>query len=129
MIKVTFEDSVDQDQTVQNLQLKPLSKGKILVVTELKAFADEKSNVAKMTISLFDRVENTGKKGENAGYQHFLLFPQCLSRAIFIRVVKSWDCVVNAFPNKPWFLHVCSTSLLKTLSEKEQLLLRAILPF
>ena len=28
---------------------------------------------------------------------------------------------VNPFPNKPWFLHVCSTSLLKTLQEKENL--------
>ena len=28
----------------------------------------------------------------------------------------------NSFPNKPWFLHVCSTSLLKTLREKEKLL-------
>ena len=40
----------------------------------MKAFADNKFNVAKMTISLFDRVENTAGKGENAGYQHFLLF-------------------------------------------------------
>ena len=24
------------------------------------------------------------------------------------------------FPNKPWFLHVCSTSPLKTLREKEK---------
>ena len=30
--------------------------------------------------------------------------------------------IVNPFPNKPWFLHVCSTSLLKTLWEKEKLL-------
>ena len=29
---------------------------------------------------------------------------------------------LNSFPNKPWFLHVCSTSLLKTLWEKEKLL-------
>ena len=29
-----------------------------------------------MTISLSDTVENTVRKGENAGYQHFLLFPQ-----------------------------------------------------
>ena len=29
---------------------------------------------------------------------------------------------INPFPNKPWFLHVCSTSLLKTLCEKEKLL-------
>ena len=30
-----------------------------------------------MTISLFDRIGNTVGKGENPGYQHFLLFPQC----------------------------------------------------
>ena len=49
---------------------------KILDVTKLKAFADDKLNVAKMTIFLYDRVENTVGKGENAGYQHFLLFLQ-----------------------------------------------------
>ena len=32
------------------------------------------------------------------------------------------DCHVNPFPNKPWFLRVCSKSLLKTLWEKEKLL-------
>ena len=54
----------------------PLSNGKILDMTKLKAFADDKLNVAKMTISLYDTVENTMGKGENAGYQHFLLFPK-----------------------------------------------------
>ena len=34
---------------------------------------------------------------------------------------------VNPFPNKPWFLRVCSVSLLKTLWEKEKLLI--ISPF
>ena len=51
-----------------------------LDVTKLKAIADEKLNVAKMTIFLFDRVENTVGKGENAGYQHFLLCPQCFPK-------------------------------------------------
>ena len=50
---------------------------KIFNLTKLKAFADNKSNDAEVTISLFDRVENTAGKGENAGYQHFFLFPQC----------------------------------------------------
>ena len=27
--------------------------------------------------------------------------------------------VFNPFPDKPWFLHVCSTDLLKTMQEKE----------
>ena len=39
-----------------------LPKGKSLDVTKLKAFADETLNVARMMISLFDRVENTGKR-------------------------------------------------------------------
>ena len=55
----------------------PLPNNKILDMTELKAFADDKLNITEMTISLFQRVENTLEKGENAGFQHFLLFPQC----------------------------------------------------
>ena len=30
--------------------------------------------------------------------------------------------LLNPFPNKPWLLHVCSTSFLKTLWENEKLL-------
>ena len=33
-----------------------------------------------------------------------------------------WLLQYNPFPNKPWFLLVCSTSLLKTLWEKVKLL-------
>ena len=36
---------------------------------------------------------------------------------------------MNPFPNKPWFLRVCSTSLLKTLWEKEKLLLTSNFSF
>ena len=48
-----------------------------------------------MMIFVFDRVENIVRKGESAG---------------------------NPFQNKPLFLCVCSTNLLKTLWEKEKLL-------
>ena len=65
-------------------------------------------NVAEMMISLSDRAENIVGKGENAAYQHFLL---------------------NPFPNKPWFLRVCSTSFLKTLWEKEKLLVTSNFSF
>ena len=44
-----------------------------------------------MTISLFDEVENTVGKGENAGYQHFLLFPPGFSKPSSFEVVKSRD--------------------------------------
>ena len=46
----------------------------------MKAFADDKINVAEMKISLSDTVENNVGKGENAGYRHFLLFPQCYQK-------------------------------------------------
>ena len=36
---------------------------------------------------------------------------------------------INPFPNKPWFLRVCSTGLLKTLSEKEELLVTSNFSF
>ena len=64
-------------------------------MTELKAFADDKFNVGKMTISLLDRVENAEGKGENAGYQHFLLFSQCFPKPSSLGVIKSRDCVVK----------------------------------
>ena len=35
---------------------------------------------------------------------------------------KGWGELYKPFPNKPWFLGVCSTSILKTLREKEKLL-------
>ena len=47
---------------------------KILDKSKLKAFPDDNLNIDKMTTFFFDRVENTVGKGENAGYQHFLLF-------------------------------------------------------
>ena len=43
--------------------------------TKFKALADDKLNVAKIMIYVFDRVEHIVEKEENAGYQHFLLFP------------------------------------------------------
>ena len=40
------------------------------------------------------------------------------------------DTLHNPFPNKTWFLHECITSHLKTLSEKEKLLVkRTVSPF
>ena len=72
------------------------SNNKILDITKSKAFADDKLNVSKtkMTISLFDKVKNTVGKGENAGYHHFLLFPQCFPSSS--GYLKSRDCVVKS---------------------------------
>ena len=50
-------------------------------------------NVTKKLKFVLGRVENIVGKGENAGYQNFLLFPQCFQKAFLKRVIKSCDCV------------------------------------
>ena len=49
---------------------------KILDWSKLEAFADNKINVNQKLKFDMGRLENMGK-GENTGYQDFLLFPQC----------------------------------------------------
>ena len=45
-----------------------------------------------MQIPFFDRIENIGGKGENAGYHHFLLFTQRFQKASFSGSLKSGVC-------------------------------------
>ena len=53
--------------------------------SKLKRFADFNfKNVAKLMAFAYDRGEDIVGKGENAGYQHFLLFPQCFRKAFCI---------------------------------------------
>ena len=66
----------------------PLPNDNFLERSKLKAYADNKLNTAKMTILLCDRLENTLGKGENAGYQHFLLFPKCFPRPSPLGLLK-----------------------------------------
>ena len=44
---------------------------------KVKAFAGSKINKTEKLKFVFGRKENIVGKGKNAGYQHFLLFPQC----------------------------------------------------
>ena len=69
----------------------PLPDENKLPLSKLKAFADDNSNVAQMVQFFWDRVENIVGKGENAGYQHFLLFPQCFQKSSFPGKIR--DCV------------------------------------
>ena len=74
----------------------PLTDDKILDHTKLKAFANDKLNVTKMIISVFDRAENIVGKGEIARYEQFLLFPQCFQKASFPEASKGvivWELV------------------------------------
>ena len=72
------------------LLIKSLPNDKILAWSKLKAFADDKLDGVKMMISLFDRLENNVGKGENAGYQHFLLFPRCFPRPPSLGSLEVW---------------------------------------
>ena len=61
-----------------------------------------------------------------------VLHKHILLKDVFPTVFVTWDCLslfktvildrLNPFPNKPWLLRVGSTSLLKTMWEKEKLL-------
>ena len=78
-------------------QSKILSSGnglidnKILALSKLKAFADDNFNVAEVVKFLLGRIENIVGRGENTGYQPFLLF----SLYCFLRVMKPCDCLGN----------------------------------
>ena len=51
-----------------------------------------------MIISVFNSVEIIVGKGENAGYQYFLLFPHCFKKASFTDTSKGvigWEWVLK----------------------------------
>ena len=54
-----------------------LPNDKILDWLKFKAFADNKIILTQKLKFVLARVEKIVGKGENAGYQHFLLFPPC----------------------------------------------------
>ena len=80
-----------------------LPNNKILDSSKLEAFADKTINVAHKLKILYGNVENVGK-GENAGYQHFLLFPQCFQKALSVwsfKVKILWERVKSEI-HTPW---------------------------
>ena len=69
-------------------QFNSLPNDKILDVSKLKAFADYNLEMNQKLEFAVGRVENIVGKGENAGYQHFLLFPQCFQKVSFFGSLK-----------------------------------------
>ena len=63
------------------VEFNSLPNDKIWDQSDLKAFADDILNAVQMMSRVTDWVENIVGKEENAGYQHFLLFPQCFQEA------------------------------------------------
>ena len=81
-----------------------------------KAFPHLQSKVAFhlcFSNRIMTRTDNTNMLG-------YILMNTSIQRLNFICVLAPKK--LNPFPNKPWFLRACSTSLLKTLWEKKKLL-------
>ena len=57
-----------------------LRNDKIIDWSKLKLFADNNINVTDKLKFVLGRVGNMVGKGENAGYQHFLLYPSCFQK-------------------------------------------------
>ena len=55
---------------------------------KLKAFSDHKIKVAEKMKIVLEGVQNIVGKGENAGYQHFLLFTRCFLKSSVSGSVK-----------------------------------------
>ena len=74
---------------------------KILDLSQLKAISDDKVNLTQNLKCVCGRVENIVKKRENAGYRHFLLFPQSFQKFPFSGSFESailWE-KVNPLPD------------------------------
>ena len=67
-------NSLPNDKTLNQFKFKVVANDKIIVTQRLKF--------------VLGRIENIVGKGENAGFQHFLLFPQCFQKLSFPEVFK-----------------------------------------
>ena len=72
----------------QQFSFNSLQNDKFLDWSKLKASADNKINVTENLKIVLGQVENIVEKGENAGNQHFLHFPQCFQEFSFPRWLK-----------------------------------------
>ena len=86
---IIFVDSMDNNGNTLHVYLKgsvvaekpmqvfnSLPNNKILDLSKFKAFTDDKLNVTQKLKFDLGSIESIVEKGENAGYQHFFLFPQ-----------------------------------------------------
>ena len=84
----TVFSTLSKKEIIIGATFNSLPNDKILDWFKLKAFADDKINVIEILKVDLGRVENIVRKGENAGYQHFLLFPQCFPKLSLLELLK-----------------------------------------
>ena len=68
--------------------LNSLPNDKIFDLSKFKVFADDKLTATEKLKFVLGWLENIVEKGENAGYQHFLHFPQCFQKASSLGPLK-----------------------------------------
>ena len=66
-----------------------LPNNKILDWSNFKELANDNINVTEKVKFGLEQIENIVGNGENAGYQHFLHFPQCFQKAYFSGLLKA----------------------------------------
>ena len=69
---------------LSRVSLNSLPNEKILDWSKLKTCAEDKFNMTENLKFVFLRLENILGKAENAGYQYFLLFPQCFQNGFSV---------------------------------------------
>ena len=77
----------------------PFTKRQNINLSKFKGFADDISKVAKMANFVCDRVETWKKhcgKRRKCWLTAFSPFPTMFSKSLFLRVIKSQDCVVKS---------------------------------
>ena len=65
-----------------------LTDNKILDKSKIKAPADGTINMTQKLKVVLRHVENILGKGENGGWQHFLLFPRCFQKPPYSELLK-----------------------------------------
>ena len=107
IVQVTLQ-SLQSRGTVHTSYFNPFPYDKILDHTKLKAFADDKLNVTKMIISVFDRVENIVGKGEIACTNNFSFSLNVFKRPLSFTHQKVSLCW-NGLNGISFFISICNS--------------------
>ena len=103
-----------------------LPKQQILDSSELKEFSGKSFKFDEHNRKFFKLVEKKLWEKETLLVRSNFSFSHSVFKGLVLQKRKNQGLFgkgFNPFPNKPWFLRVCSSYLLKTLEEKEKLLI------
>ena len=75
--------------------LNPLPNNKNFKLVQIQSICRQQIIPTQKLKFVLGKVEKMVGKGEDTGYQHFHLFPQCFQKLSFPEVLKSRDCVVK----------------------------------